>query len=96
MTNTSDKKLVEKLIRNLDTVELIEFWKNLTNEFNAPSVIFDMYFFLKECLPECLSVKTIDSVNEYDIKNLAIDFINDYNLIEYSDAIKNKLAELKE
>lgn len=63
MSNTSDKKLVEKLIRDLDTGELIELWENLTNEFNAPSVIWDMDFFLEEYLPECLNAKTIDVVD---------------------------------
>ena len=37
-----------------------------------------------------------ESINERDITNLVIDFINNYNLIEYSNTIKNKLAELKE
>ena len=37
-----------------------------------------------------------ESINEYNVPNLVIDFINDYNLIEYSNTIKNKLAELKE
>ena len=37
-----------------------------------------------------------ESINEYDISNLVIDFIADYDCIKYSDAIKNKLVELKE
>lgn len=95
MSDTTNEELIEKLIRNLDSAELIEFWKTLTSEINTP-VIFDVYFFLNECLPECLSPKTVDSVNEYDVKNLAIEFIDDYDLLEYSDILKNKLAELKE
>ena len=37
-----------------------------------------------------------ESINEYDIKNLVIEFINNYDCVEYSETIKNKLAELKE
>ena len=37
-----------------------------------------------------------ESINERDITDLVIDFINDYNLIEYSSTIKEKLDELKE
>ena len=37
-----------------------------------------------------------ESINEYAITDLVIDLINDYDLINYSDAIKNKLSELKE
>ena len=37
-----------------------------------------------------------ESVNEYDIEDLVIDFITDYDAIDYSDIIKNKLVELKE
>lgn len=37
-----------------------------------------------------------ESINEYDIEDLVMDFINDYNLVEYSDTIKDKLAEIKE
>lgn len=37
-----------------------------------------------------------ESINEYDITDLVLDLINDYDLINYSNAIKNKLAELKE
>ena len=37
-----------------------------------------------------------ESINEYDIINLVLDLIAGYDLIEYSDALKNKLAELKE
>ena len=37
-----------------------------------------------------------ESVNECDITDLVINFINDYSLVEYSDIIKSKLAEIKE
>lgn len=37
-----------------------------------------------------------ESINECDIANLVIDFINDYDLVKYSNTIKTKLAELKE
>ena len=37
-----------------------------------------------------------ESINEYDIANLVINFIRDYNCIKYSEIIKNKLAEIKE
>ena len=37
-----------------------------------------------------------ESINEYDIKYLVMDFINDYDLVEYSDVIKDKLSEIKE
>lgn len=37
-----------------------------------------------------------ESINEYDIEDLVMDFINDYDMIEYSDTIKDKLAEIKE
>ena len=37
-----------------------------------------------------------ESINEYDISDLVIDFIRDYDCVKYSDAIKNKLAEIKE
>ena len=37
-----------------------------------------------------------ESINEYDITDLVINFIHDYDCIKYSDAIKNKLAEIKE
>ena len=37
-----------------------------------------------------------ESVNEYDIEDLVMDFINDYDCVEYSDTIKDKLAEIKE
>ena len=37
-----------------------------------------------------------ESINEYDISDLVMDFINDYDCVEYSDTIKDKLAEIKE
>lgn len=37
-----------------------------------------------------------ESINEYDIEDLVMDFINGYDCVEYSDAIKDKLAEIKE
>lgn len=37
-----------------------------------------------------------ESINEYDIADLVMDFINDYDMVEYSDTIKDKLAEIKE
>ena len=37
-----------------------------------------------------------ESINEYDVADLVIDFINDCDLVEYSNTIKEKLAELKE
>lgn len=37
-----------------------------------------------------------ESINEHEIVNLVLDFIDDYDAIKYSDTIKDKLAELKE
>ena len=37
-----------------------------------------------------------ESINKYDIEDLVMDFINDYDAVEYSDIIKDKLAEIKE
>ena len=37
-----------------------------------------------------------ESINEYDIEDLVMDFINDYDCVEYSDTIKDKLSEIKE
>ena len=37
-----------------------------------------------------------ESINEYDISNLVIEFIHDHDAVEYSDIIKDKLAEIKE
>ena len=37
-----------------------------------------------------------ESVKEYDIADLVIEFINDHDCLEYSDIIKAKLAEIKE
>ena len=37
-----------------------------------------------------------ESINEYDIANLVIEFIRNYNCIKYSNTIKAKLAEIKE
>ena len=37
-----------------------------------------------------------ESINEYDIADLVIEFINGYDCVKYSDAIKHKLAEIKE
>ena len=37
-----------------------------------------------------------ESINECDITDLVIDFINGYDCVNYSDTLKNKLAELKE
>lgn len=37
-----------------------------------------------------------ESINEYDIEDLVMDFINGYDCVEYSDTIKDKLAEIKE
>ena len=37
-----------------------------------------------------------ESINDCDITDLVLDLINDYDLIKYSDTIKNKLAEIKE
>ena len=130
MSDTTDKKLIEEYVRNLDTSDLIELWENLTEEINNPSAIWDMDFFLEEYLPECLNSKQLDvvdlarivtgkdgyvkhfdvnddfvytnslglweSINEYDIADLVMDFIDGYDAIAYSDTIKDKLAELKE
>ena len=37
-----------------------------------------------------------ESIMDYDIADLVMDLINDYDMIEYSDTIKDKLAEIKE
>ena len=37
-----------------------------------------------------------ESINDYDIEDLVMDLINDYDLVKYSTTIKDKLAELKE
>lgn len=37
-----------------------------------------------------------ESINDYDIEDLVMDLINDYDMVEYSDTIKDKLAEIKE
>ena len=37
-----------------------------------------------------------ESINEYDIADLVIEFINGYDCVKYSDTIKDKLAEIKE
>ena len=37
-----------------------------------------------------------ESINEYDITDLVMNFIRDYDCVKYSDTIKNKLLELKE
>lgn len=37
-----------------------------------------------------------ESINDYDIADLVIDLINDYDMVEYSDTIKDKLSEIKE
>lgn len=37
-----------------------------------------------------------ESINEYDIADLVIEFIRDCDCIKYSETIKNKLAEIKE
>lgn len=37
-----------------------------------------------------------ESINEYGIENLVMDFIDGYDVINYSDTIKNKLSEIKE
>ena len=130
MSNTTDEELAKSWIRNLETSELIELWETLTSEINNPSVIWDMYFFLEDYLPECISAKTMDvlelarivtgndcyvkhfdinddfvyinslglweTINEYDIVDLVMNFIDDYDAIKYSDTIKNKLSEIKE
>ena len=37
-----------------------------------------------------------ESINEYDITDLVLDLINGYDMVTYSDTLKDKLAELKE
>lgn len=37
-----------------------------------------------------------ESINDCDIEDLVMDLINDYDMVEYSDTIKDKLAEIKE
>lgn len=37
-----------------------------------------------------------ESINDYDIADLVMYLINDYDMVEYSDTIKDKLAEIKE
>lgn len=37
-----------------------------------------------------------ESIKDYDIADLVLDLIDSYDMITYSDAIKNKLSELKE
>ena len=37
-----------------------------------------------------------ESINDYDIADLVMDLINGYDMVEYSDTIKDKLAEIKE
>ena len=37
-----------------------------------------------------------ESVNEYDITDLVLDLIDGYDMITYSDTLRDKLAELKE
>lgn len=37
-----------------------------------------------------------ESINEYDIADLVLDLVDGYDMTEYSDTLKDKLAELKE
>ena len=37
-----------------------------------------------------------ESINEYAITDLLLDLINGYDMVTYSDTLKDKLAELKE
>lgn len=37
-----------------------------------------------------------ESIKDYDIADLVMDLINGYDMVEYSDTIKDKLAEIKE
>ena len=74
--------------KSLDVVDLVRIVTGndgCVKHFN----VNDQYVYVN-------SLGLYESINEYDIADLVIDFINDYDLINYSDAIKTKLVELKE
>ena len=74
--------------KSLDVVDLVRIVTGndgCVKHFN----VNDQYVYVN-------SLGLYESINEYDIADLVRDFINEYDLINYSDAIKTKLVELKE
>ena len=76
---------------NAKTMSVIELANILTgNDF------YVKHFSINDEFVYTNSLGLWESINEYDIANLIIEFIHDHDCVKYSDAIKNKLAEIKE
>ena len=76
---------------NAKTMSVIELANILTgNDF------YVKHFSVNDDFVYVNSLGLWESINEYDIANLIIEFIHDHDCVKYSETIKNKLAEIKE
>ena len=76
---------------NAKTMSVIELANILTaNDF------YVKHFSINDEFVYTNSLGLWESINEYDIANLIIEFIHDHDCVKYSETIKNKLAEIKE
>ena len=76
---------------NAKTMSVIELANILTgNDF------YVKHFSINDEFVYVNSLGLWESINEYDIANLIIEFIHDHDCVKYSETIKNKLDEIKE
>ena len=76
---------------NAKTLEVVALANILTgNDF------YVKHFSINDDFVYVNSLGLWESIDEYDIEDLVMDFINDYDCVEYSATIKDKLAEIKE
>lgn len=76
---------------NAKSIDVIEVARIVTGSDGCVK-----HFDISDQFVYCNSLGLWESINECDIIDLVLDFINSYDCINYSDVIKDKLAELKE
>ena len=76
---------------NAKTIDVVDLANILTgNDF------YVKHFSINDEFVYTNSLGLWESINEYDIADLVIEFINGYDCVKYSDTIKDKLAEIKQ
>ena len=76
---------------NAKTIDVVELARIVTGKDGCVK-----HFDINDSYVYVNSLGLWESINEYDIEDLVMDFINDYDCVEYSDTIKDKLSEIKE
>ena len=76
---------------NAKTIDIVEVARIVTGNDS-----YVKHFDINDDFVYVNSLGLWETINEYEIVDLVMNFIDDYDAIKYSDTIKNKLSEIKE